>query len=184
MSTMSHEDALAHFGVKGMKWGVRRDQQPNPGGASNKTNREAKKDAEEFTRAKMFYGQGAGTRRKLIKATVDAKAAKDPTYKAAFDHHVANTDLGKRASQARGERKRKDAASTSVKTIRGAHRSLTGGFGNVTIGGAALAGGYMYAKQTGLDKAVMNSMKTTVSNLRKNRNNMKAAQDILRNMGF
>lgn len=183
MSEMTRDDALAHFGVKGMKWGVRRGE-PNPGGASNKTNREAKKDAEEFTKAKMFYGEGAGTRRKLINATVNAKAAKDPTYKAAFDHHVGNTDLAKRASQARSERKRKDVSSTSVKTIKGVHRSLTGGFGSVTLASAALAGGYTYAKQTGADKAVMNAMKSTVSGMRNNRSNMKAAQDILRGMGF
>lgn len=39
---------LAHHGVKGMKWGVRRH---------------ARKDAKEMARAKMFHGEGAGTRR-------------------------------------------------------------------------------------------------------------------------
>ena len=46
---------LAHFGVKGMKWGVHRSEAASLG-VSRKTNREAKRDAKEYTRAKMFYG--------------------------------------------------------------------------------------------------------------------------------
>lgn len=61
---MGHSE-LMHYGVKGMKWGVRRD-------------------AKEFTQAKMHYGEGAGNRRKLIKATVKARS-KDPFYKSEFD---------------------------------------------------------------------------------------------------
>ena len=82
------EDTLVHFGVKGMKWGVRKSR---PDGVSRSTNRQARKDAKEFTQAKQFYGDGAGTRRKLIKKTVDQRS-KDETYKKAFDHHVDNTD--------------------------------------------------------------------------------------------
>lgn len=39
------EDVICHYGVKGMKWGVRR---------------EAKRDARESVRAQMSYGEGAG----------------------------------------------------------------------------------------------------------------------------
>lgn len=77
---------LAHFGVKGMKWGVHRSEAASLG-VSRKTNREAKRDAKEYTQAKMFYGNGAGNRRKLINATVNSKS-KDQAYKKAFDHHV------------------------------------------------------------------------------------------------
>ena len=78
---------LEHYGVKGQRWGHRKDSTP---GVSRKTDREAKKDAEEFARAKLFYGQGAGTRRKLIKATVEAKSKRDPSYAKAFDNHLGN----------------------------------------------------------------------------------------------
>ena len=54
---MGHSE-LMHYGVKGMKWGVRR---------------RARRDAKEYTQAKMYYGEGAGNRRKLIKATVKAR---------------------------------------------------------------------------------------------------------------
>lgn len=95
------EDFLAHFGVKGMRWGVKNEREP---GLSRKTDNEAKKDATEFARAKMFYGSGVGTRRKLIKASVDAKTAKDPLYAKAFDRHLTNQNMSDRAQKARGER--------------------------------------------------------------------------------
>lgn len=131
------DEFLAHFGVKGMKWGVRRAEIP---GVSKKTSREARKDADEFAKAKMFYGEGAGTRRKLIKAKVESKAGKDPSYKKAFDHHLANQDLGKRASQARGERARKDTAKTIGKTARGVKNLALGIGAPVTISALVVYG--------------------------------------------
>ena len=47
---------IIHTGVKGMKWGV------------------AKRDAKEAARAKMFYGESAGTRRKDIKNSASKNA--------------------------------------------------------------------------------------------------------------
>jgi hypothetical protein len=175
------DDYLAHYGVKGMRWGVRKD---GIDGVSPKTNREAKKDAEEFTRAKLFYGEGAGTRRKLIKAKVDARSAKDPAYKKAFDHHVSSTDLGKRASQAKGERRRKDVVSKTGKTARGVHRSLTGGFGNVSLAAAVLATGYTVAKRSGADQVVNRHAKSAYSAATRSRNNKRAVNDLLKDLGL
>lgn len=47
---MSIELELSHYGVKGMRWGVRNSR---PEGVSRSTNRAAKKDAKEFTRIKI-----------------------------------------------------------------------------------------------------------------------------------
>lgn len=175
------EEFLAHYGVKGMKWGVRRD---GPDGVSSRTNRDARKDAEEFARAKMFYGTGAGNRRKLIKATVEAKSKKDPSYKKAFDHHVANQDMGKHASKAKSERRRTDTKESAGKTVRGVHRKLTGQAGNVTLASAVIAGGIVAARQTGADRIILNAAKQQFAQANSRRQDGAAVNDWMRKNGF
>jgi hypothetical protein len=80
---------IEHIGVKGMRWGVRKDRAP---GVSREVDRHARKDAHEFARSKAFFGEGAGTRRKLIKQTVEGKTKNIPGYKQAFDHHLSRQD--------------------------------------------------------------------------------------------
>ena len=142
------EDHLEHFGVKGMKWGVRR---------------EAKRDATEYAKAKMFYGEGAGNRRKLIKATVDAKTKKDPTYKEAFDHYLNEQDMAKRASQARSERARKDTTKAVAKTSRGVIRVLNGNSMYASAASIALVGAFGVAHKAGIDKVVLDAGKKAYS---------------------
>ena len=141
---------LYHYGVKGMKWGVR------------KTQNQAKKDAKEFARAKMFYGEGAGTRRKLIKNTVQERS-KDPVYKKAFDDALSKQDMAKHAQKAKSERKRKDAVNQTKKTGRGLVNMATGHPERVGAGLAALAVGVTIAHKTGVDKIITDYAKTTVS---------------------
>ena len=141
---------VAHFGVKGMHWGV------------HKIESQAKSDANEHTKAKLFYGEGAGTRRKLIKAKVEQRS-KNPDYKKAFDAAVASQNLDKRAAQATRTRTRKDTTNSLRKTARGVHRQLSGGFGPVTASAATIAAGAAYAHRTGLDKAALNKARTTVT---------------------
>lgn len=154
----SPEEALVHFGVKGMKWGVRKEHD-GPVGVPKKTNKLAKADAEEFTRAKLFYGEGAGTRRKLIKAKVEALSKKDALYKKAFDHHVAKTDLAKRAEQATKDRKRKDVTKSVKKTGKGVGHILRGNSQYANTAAAVAVGAGTYARQKGLDKKAMDAGK-------------------------
>ena len=141
-----YNDELYHFGVLGMKWG------------HHKTIRNAKTDAHEYARAKMFYGKGAGTRRKLIKATVESRS-KDPLYKSEFDKALAKQDMGKHAEKARAERIRKDATESVTKT--------TKGFMNLSMGNAVrvsstAAGLYAIAKMTGMDKKIVDMSKDAI----------------------
>lgn len=158
----SPEEALAHFGIKGMHWGIRKEHD-GPAGVPKKTNKMAKADAEEFTRAKLFYGEGAGTRRKLIKAKVEALSKKDALYKKAFDFHVAQTDLAKRAEQATKERKRTDVKKSVKKTGKGVGHILRGNsqYANTAaVAGVAATG---YAHRRGLDVKAMNAGKDFVN---------------------
>lgn len=85
----------------------------------------------------MYYGEGAGNRRKMIKAKVDQRS-KDAAYKKAFDNHVSNTNWEKRGQQARGKRRRQDVKNSAGKTARGIRNLATGN--TQYVGTAVLAG--------------------------------------------
>lgn len=158
--TESVENFLAHYGVKGMRWGVRKSRTD---GVSPKVDRAAAGDAKEFARAKLFYGEGAGTRRKLIKAKVETRKKSDPAYAKAFDNHFAKQDLGKHADKAKGERRRKDTKASIGKNARAVNRMVNGPFaGPVAL--AAITSGAAYVKSSGLDKRTMAAVRKFSSN--------------------
>lgn len=133
---------LEHFGVKGMRWGVRRKDSAS--GVHRKVDKEARKDAEEHARAKMYYGKGAGTRRKLINKSVEAKRARIPGYGKAFDQHLARQDLSRHASKAVSERKRTDRKDTLKKSAGQIARSRTGEMGTKAAFTALAVGGVAF----------------------------------------
>src|SRR6185437_15169638 len=106
---MPTTDVLEHHGVKGMKWG------------EHHARRQARADANEFAKARAFYGKGAGTRRKLIKAKVETRMS-NPHYKDEFHKTLNGQNLEKRSAQATRLRRRKDATGYVGKTARGVHR--------------------------------------------------------------
>ena len=163
---------LEHFGIKGMRWGVRNDT-----GASSRTNREASKDAKEFARAKLFYGEGAGTRRKLIKATVEAKKAKDPSYAKAFDSHLNTQDLSTHASKARKERSSKDRRKRTKQIAGQQARRLTGEMGTTAAFTAAVVAGATYLNSPRGRQTARNTVRT-VQNFA-NSKQSKAATDFV-----
>lgn len=144
---------LEHFGVKGMKWGVRNKSS----GVSRQVNRMAKKDAEEFARAKAFYGQGAGTRRKLIKQTVEGKAKRIPGYQKAFDQHLEDQDTSKHAVKAVSERKRKDRTDTIKKSGGLLARNFTGEMGTKAAFTATAIAGATYLRSPQGQRMVKNA---------------------------
>lgn len=138
---IAEEDYLQHHGVRGMKWGVRKK---TPTGASRQVDHHAHKDAKEFARAKAFYGEGAGTRRKLIKATVEGKTKNMPGYKQAFDHHLAKQDTSKHAEKAVSERTSIDRKTKTRQRAGAVARRITGEPGTQAAFVAAAIGGAAY----------------------------------------
>lgn len=126
------DDELVHFGVLGMKWGVRKDDDP---GVSRKLNRLVDKDVKKWADAKMYYGKGAGTRRKLLKAELDKKRKDLPGYADLFDKKSQNADFAGSAKKATAERKVRDTAYRTRVSI----KQFFGVTGSLTVAAAYLA---------------------------------------------
>jgi hypothetical protein len=96
----------------------------------------------------MYYGEGAGTRRKLITATVEAKAQRDPQYAQAFRQELSRQDMAEHASKARHERRKND---TTERVRRNTRALLTGNTQSAeTLVLLVMAG--VAAHKMGLDK--------------------------------
>lgn len=166
--------AIYHHGIKGQRWGVRRFQNEDGTltdagkkhyalqGSNRATRRDAKKDAKEAATAKMYYGEGAGTRRKRINEVVKQRS-KDEAYKRAYDYYYENQDMAKRGSQARAERRAKDTTKAVTKTTRGIMNKVLQTGATVSASSAAI---YYVAHQTGIDQAIMKYAKTKLKDLK------------------
>lgn len=115
-------------------------------------NKIAAKDAAEWARAEMFFGEGAGTRRKLIEAIVSQRSQTFPGYVESFMKAYNAQDMAEHAIKAAKERQHIDRASTVGKNakalLRGDRRGLsTGVLIVVTI--------LVVANQTGYDKVAI-----------------------------
>lgn len=172
------ENELYHYGVKGMKCGVRRSER--------KTRKQARKDAQETARSKMYYGEGTGVRRRNINAVVKQRS-KDPTYKKAFDEEYAKQDMGKARRDAERQRKRTDRTEP-IKTgaSRGVKKAVRAGTKAVTFAAttAASAAASYYIRHPDEAKAMVNKIASKASStINKARNVARSAQ-FLRKMGL
>lgn len=112
----------------------------------------AAKDAAEWARAEMFFGEGAGTRRKLLGAAIAHKVENVSGYQEAFAKAYSMQDMAEHAIKAAKERQHIDRAAVVGKNakalLRGDRRGLsTGVLVVVTI--------LVVANQTGYDKVAI-----------------------------
>lgn len=173
------EDFLEHFGVKGMRWGVR-----NTPGVHPRVNRMAAKDAKEHARAKLFYGEGAGTRRKLIRAKVEHNRKHVPGYAQAFDNHSQIQNLAEHVTAATKERQSIDRKGRNKKRVGAVARRLTGEMGTQAAFVALTAGGIAFARSNRGKQFMRKSaskIKSTHSELIRRRG-AKHIQKLLNNM--
>lgn len=123
---MSIELELAHYGVKGMKWGTRRRDRRAGRKAAKNHIKMVNPYSIRSVYKRLEYGEVGN---KLVEA-----------HKA-FDHHVANTDWEKRGKEARSKRARANVAKGTGKAARGAKNVALGNYRNVGVGILATAAG-------------------------------------------
>lgn len=117
-----------------------------------KLSKVATQDAARWARAEMFFGEGAGTRRKLLGAEIEHKMQTIPSYEERFLKAIKKQDMAEHAIKAAKERRKIDRTSKISKNtrsiLRGDRRGLSTGLG-------LLVTGAYFAHQTGLDKVAL-----------------------------
>lgn len=111
--------------------------------------RDAAKDAAEYAAAQMSYGEGAGTRRKLIESAVAYKIERIPGYQQAFGNAMAHQDVTKHIRNAKRSRRAKDVGALASRNIKAVARGDRSGMSTPII--IAIVIGTV-AHQTGYDK--------------------------------
>lgn len=111
----------------------------------------AAQDAEKWARAEMFFGEGAGTRRKLLDAEIMQKASTVPGYLEKFNRSYEKQDFAEHADKAAKERRRLDRQKKVERNVRGL---TTGNKQTLTTGVAVIVTAWYIANQTGYDVVI------------------------------
>jgi hypothetical protein len=124
----------------------------------------AKKDAFAWARAEMFFGEGAGIRRKLLNAQIEDRMAKIPGYVERFNDFYAQQNMADHAIAAAKERKHIDMI---VKAKRNGKGLLRGNKNQMV--GLVLAGwvSWEIAKELGYDEPIKRNVKETAAKVKK-----------------
>lgn len=119
--------------------------------STNKIEKMARTDAERTMAAEMFFGEGAGTRRKLLAAEMQPKLTM-PGYYQAFDKAYDALDRSKYAQMAIKERQKLDRAAKAGQNLRALKSGNIRGLSN----GVFIVAGVVYvAHVTGYDKIAL-----------------------------
>jgi hypothetical protein len=140
----------------------------------------AEKDASKWAYAEMFFGEGAGTRRKLLQAEINHKIKSVPGYEQALKAAYDRQDMAKHAIKAAKERQRLDRTQFMSRNLRGLilgnKRSLSTSIGLVVTTWSLL-------HQTGLDKEIGKWLKPRIERLKDWWRNERAKRKARRIMG-
>lgn len=119
---------------------------------TTKVEKQAQQDATEYAAAYMAYGEGAGTRRKLIEGTVEYKMQFVPGYREAFEKAHGSQNMAKHAELAKKQSRRKTA---NEAVTRNTKALVSGKYENVNTS-IIIAGAVAYVlHKTGHDKTVI-----------------------------
>lgn len=174
---MRKDDFLIHYGVTGQEWGKRRYQNydgtlteegkihygyyDRKDGTKDykRLQKDAENDAREYARAKAYYGEGAGTRRKKIKNIISERM-KDPDYKKEFERILSGQNMTEHQQAANRERKFNDAKNTTIRTARGVKNFLLEKAVPMTLSAVAIGS---LLKYTGAGAKIASLGKTTLA---------------------
>lgn len=124
--------------------------------SKSKLDKMAQHDAERWAAAEMFYGEGAGTRRKLVSAEVQSKMFDIPAYHDAFHQAYQALNMDKFAKAAVRERQAIDRAAKASKNLRAIR---TGNYQGLSTGVFAAVGTAYVLHVTGYDKVLLEESK-------------------------
>lgn len=146
-------------------------------------NKMAKQDAERWARAEMFFGEGAGIRRKLLWAEISDKGHNIPGYSETFERAYAKQNMGDHAIKAMKERKRIDRSASVKRNTRGLLTGNTPSMSTTVIVGSMV---WWTLRETGYDKVIGDNIrhqyfriKGEIDRRRANRKARHEASDIL-----
>lgn len=129
----------------------------------NSVQKQAARDAEEYARAYMSYGEGAGTQRKLINGTVEYKKATIPGYRAAFERAARSQNMAKFAKEAERTNRRRNINTAVARNTRAI---MTGRYENVNSA-LLISGGAIYlAHRYEIDRKIVEKAKKKYNDLR------------------
>ena len=116
----------------------------------------AAQDAARWAYAEMFFGKGAGTRRKLLSAEIAHKVENISGYHELFQKAYAKQDMASLAIKAAKERKRIDRTFKVSKNLRALIRGDRRG---MSAGVVVIAGVAYFLHEEGLDKEILDAAK-------------------------
>jgi ribosomal protein L20A (L18A) len=130
----------------------------------------AEKDAARWAAAKMFYGEGAGVRRRLLEAEIAHKTENISGYHEMFQKAFSKQNLAEHAYKAMKERQKIDRTNIVGKNVRALARGDVRGMSTGLI--VVIGAGYI-AHATGYDKIAIDKSKMYYRQLKRKYNEKK-----------